>query len=94
MRKRQVCGDSGPDSVSEPTARCLGAQAATLANLGRDGEAREVYQRFVAAGGGQRPTTIAGLKRHFADAARVPVWGAYVERVFAVPGAKLGMAEQ
>ncbi len=70
----------------------LGAQAAALADLGREGEARDVYQRFVAAGGGQR-TTIADLKLYYADAARVPVWGAYLERVFAGLR-KLGMPEQ
>ena len=64
-----------------------------LANLGREDEAREVYQRFVAAGEGQRPTTIADLKRYYADAVRVPFWGAYVERVFAGLR-KLGMAEE
>ena len=63
-----------------------------LANLGREGEARDVYQRFVAAGGGQR-TTIAGLKLYYADQARVPVVASYLERIFAGLR-KLGMPEQ
>lgn len=63
-----------------------------LANLGREGEARDVYQRFVAAGGGQK-TTIADLKLYFADLAHVPVWGAFLERVYAGLR-KLGMPEQ
>ncbi len=79
-------------TLSPNDRETLGAQAATLANLGREGEAREVYQRFVAAGGGQR-TTVADLKLYYADAARVPVWGAYLERVFAGLH-KAGMPEE
>ena len=70
----------------------LAAQAATLANLGRDDEARAVYPRYLAAGEG-KPTTIADLKRNYADAIRVPFWAAYFERIFAGLR-KLGMAEQ
>ena len=70
----------------------LFAQAATLANLGHDDEARAVYQRYVAAGEG-KPTTIADLKRQYAYVIGVPFWAAYVERVFAGLR-KLGMAEQ
>ena len=76
-----------------PTNRdMLGAQAATLANLGRDDEAREVYQRFVAAGPG-KPTTIADIKKYYASLMRFPFWAAYFERGFAGLR-KLGMAEQ
>ena len=79
-------------TLSPTNREMLGAQAATLANLGRDDEAREIYQRYVAAGEG-KPTTISDLLRLYAGVIRLPFWAAYFERGFAGLR-KLGMAEQ
>jgi hypothetical protein len=47
--------ESGPDFTPNDR-QIMRVQAATLANLGRDAEARELYQRYAALTGGRVAT--------------------------------------
>jgi TolB-like protein/Tfp pilus assembly protein PilF len=72
----------------------VGLQVATLANLGRDAEARELYQRYAALTGG-RMATVAQNRAYFErlTAANTPIIVAYREHV--LDGLrKAGMPEQ
>ena len=68
-------------------------QAATLANLGRDAEARELYQRYAALTGGQMATVAQyrAFLRHWNP--NIPIMVAYREH-FLVGLRKAGMPEE
>jgi TolB-like protein/Flp pilus assembly protein TadD len=72
----------------------LRTQAATLANLGRVGEARELYQRYAALTGGKL-ATVAQYKAFVTrvTAANIPIIVAWRERMFAGLR-KVGMPEE
>ena len=68
-------------------------QAATLANLGRETEAREVYQRYSVLAGGQM-ATVAQYRAFITRlTANVPIMAAWRERMFAGLR-KAGMPEE
>jgi adenylate cyclase len=72
----------------------LRVQAATLANLDRDGEAKEVYQRYAALATGQL-ATMAQYKTYLTrlTAANIPIMVAWREHMFAGLR-KAGMPEE
>jgi hypothetical protein len=70
----------------------LRVQAATLANLGRDAEARELYQRYAALTGGQL-ATLAQYRAYLNAGPNIPIMVAYREHLLAGLR-KAGMPEE